>query len=393
LGIRKQNCSSDPLPAGATAPLFYFLFSVLCFSFCAGCAAPGDPRAPHPPVSAAISDLSARQTGDSVVLTFTLPKTTVENEPLTGPPTIEIFRAFAPAIALQAAAAVPKTLVYTIPSGLVNTYIVEGRVRFFDSLPADELARHAGEQAVYTVRTRASRKGDSADSNPAAVRVYPAPEPLRDVSARVTRSAVELSWTPPERNAAGGPLPSLTAYHVYRAEVAQSAEAEAEKDPAKAELQSPLELLGVTASASYRDTQFQFGHTYVYSVRSVAQFESESVESGDSNLVVVSPRDVFPPAPPRDLVAVILPATAQAAGQVELSWSISAEPDIAGYNIYRSEAGGAGRQRLNRDLLLTPVFHDMSAVPGRSYTYTVTAVSRAGNESELSAAVSAAMPE
>jgi hypothetical protein len=149
----------------------------------------------------------------------------------------------------------------------------------------------------------------------------------------------------------------------------------------------------VTPSASYRDTQFQFGHCYVYSVRSVAQYESESIESADSQLVVVAPRDVFPPAPPQDLVAVVVPATAQTPAHVELSWSIIAEPDVAGYNIYRSEAGGAAKQRLNVNLLLTPVFRDMSAVTGRSYIYTVTAVSRAGHESEPSVAVSAAMPE
>jgi hypothetical protein len=276
---------------------------------------------------------------------------------------------------------------------MVDKYVAEGRVRFPDPIPAAELAKHAGEQAIYIVRTRASKKADSADSNPAAVRVFPAPEPIRDLSARVTRSAVELSWTPPERNTAGGLLTTLTAYHVYRAEVAPGSEAEAEKDPAKAKLQSPLDLLGVAPSASYRDTQFQFGHTYIYSVRSVAQFESESVESADSNLVVVSPRDLFPPAPPQDLVAVVVPATAQAPAHIELSWSISPEPDIAGYNIYRTEAGAAARQRQNRDLLPTPVFHDMSTIPGRSYTYTVTAVSRAGNESEPSVTVPAVMPE
>jgi uncharacterized protein len=393
LKIGKQGCFSDLLPAGAAAPVFYFLVSILCFLSGAGCAAPGDPRPPHPPVPAAITDLAARQTGDSVVLTFTLPRTTVENEPLSGPPTVEIFRSFAPATAMPAAAGAPKTLVYTIPSALVNTYTVEGRVRFPDPIAADELARHAGEQAIYIIRTRASKRADSADSNPAALRLFLAPEPIRDVSARVTRSAVELSWTPPERNAAGGPLPALTAYHVYRAEVASGAEAEAEKDPANAKLLSPLDLLGVTPSAGYRDTQFQFGHTYIYSVRSVGQFESESVESADSKLVVVSPRDVFSPSPPQDLVAVVVPATAQAHAHIELSWSISPEPDIAGYNIYRSEAGGAARQRLNPDLLLTPVFHDMSTVSGRSYTYTVTAVSRAGNESEPSVAVPAVMPE
>jgi len=158
-------------------------------------------------VPAAITDLAARQTGDSVVLTFTLPNTTVENEPLNGPPAVEIFRSFAPATALPAAAGAPKTLVYTVPSALVDTYIVEGRVRFPDPIAADDLAKHAGDHAIYMVRTRASKRADSADSNPAAVRIFLAPEPVRDVSARVTRSAVELSWTAPEQNTAGKPLP------------------------------------------------------------------------------------------------------------------------------------------------------------------------------------------
>jgi hypothetical protein len=393
LEIGKQDCLSASPPATVAARALYFLSSFFCFFSLVGCAAPGEPQPPHPPVPVAITDLTARQVGGSVVLTFTLPKTTVENEPLTQPPTVEIFRGFVPVTTSPAAAGAPKTLVYTIPSALVDTYMAEGPVRFSDPIPVNELAKHAGEQATYTVRTRASKKKDSADSNLAEVRVYLPPEPIRDVSARVTRSAVELSWTPPDRNAVGGPLPALAAYHVYRAEVAAGAEAEAEKDPSKAKLQTPLELLGVTPSASYRDTQFQFGHSYVYSVRSVAQYESESIESADSRLVVVAPLDVFPPAPPQDLVAVVVPATAQTPAHVELSWSISAEPDVAGYNIYRSEAGGAAKQRLNVNLLLTPVFHDMSAVTGRSYTYRITAVSRAGHESEPSTAVSTAMPE
>jgi hypothetical protein len=391
LEIGKQNCLSASPPA--TVATFYFLSSIFCLLFLVGCAAPGEPQPPHPPVPVAVTDLTARQVGGSVVLTFTLPKTTVENEPLTEPPAVEIFRGFSPETASPSAAGAPKRLVYTIPSALVDTYMAEGRVRFSDPIPVDELAKHAGEKAVYTVRTRASKKKDSTNSNLAEVRVYLPPEPIRDISARVTRSAVELSWTPPDRNVAGGPLPALAAFHVYRAEIATGAEAEAEKDPSKAKLQAPLELLGVTPSASYRDTQFQFGHSYFYSVRSVAQYESESAESADSRLVAVAPRDLFPPASPQDLVTVVVPATAQTPAHVELSWSISTDPDVAGYNIYRSEAGGAAKQRLNVSLLLMPVFRDMSAVTGRSYTYTVTAVSRAGNESEPSAAVSAAMPE
>jgi fibronectin type 3 domain-containing protein len=48
--------------------------------------------------------------------------------------------------------------------------------------------------------------------------------------------------------------------------------------------------------------------------------------------------------------------------------------------------------RVNTELLLTPAFRDMNAVPGRRYFYSVTAVDRSGNESPVSAAASGAVP-
>ena len=83
----------------------------------AGCAAPGDPRPPQPIVPEAITDLAARQAGDGVALTFTLPKESVENDPLDQPPAVEIFRAVLPPG--QRTTKVKTELVYTIPSALV----------------------------------------------------------------------------------------------------------------------------------------------------------------------------------------------------------------------------------------------------------------------------------
>lgn len=387
---RKERDGSRCGARGAEliSALFSFLFSIF-FLLLAGCGAPGEPTPRRPLVPAAISDLAARQSGDSVVLTFTLPKRTVEGEPLADLPTIEIYRDFEPG---SATANPPKNAAYTIPSALVDTYLSEDRVRFVDPLKPENFSKAAGAQVVYSVRTRASKKKDSGDSNLAAVRVVPVPETIRDVALQVTKPAIELSWTPPEKASAGGALPALAGYHVYRAEVGPGAEEQAAADPSKAKLQAPLALLGVTPSPSYRDTQFEFGHTYVYAVRSVVQYESGAVESEDSRLAVVTPRDIFPPAAPQGAVAVAVPTTPQMPAHLELSWSISPETDVAGYNVYRSDLEGTPGNRLNHELLLTPVFRDMSAVPGRPYSYTVTAVSRAGNESAPSAAVSAEMP-
>ena len=69
--------------------------------------------------------------------------------------------------------------------------------------------------------------------------------------------------------------------------------------------------------------------------------------------------------------------------RVELVWIANSEPDLGGYNLYRREAAGTFR-KLNSDLVGTPVYQDSSVVSGQSYTYRVTAVDLAGNESSPS---------
>ena len=371
------------------------VFSAALFLALLGCAAPGEPRARRPPVPEAVTDLAARQAGDGVVLTFTLPRNTVEHQPMAEPPAVEIYRGLLPAGAQQAK--LSTRLVYTIPASLVDTYLTEGRVRFMDPLKPEELTPSAGGQIVYMVRTRASKRRASADSNTVALRVYPAPAPIGDLQATLTESAVELTWTPPTRTAGGATLPALVGYRVYRAEVEPAAEAAAAQDPSRAKLKMPLELLGPTPSAAFRDTQFEFGHTYLYSVRSVAQYAADEVESADSRPAVVTPRDTFPPAAPSGLVAIVVPETPQAPMHVELSWGISPEPDWAGYRVYRGEQTGPkapwSGELLTRELLLAPTFRDMSVTPGRRYLYRVSALDRAGNESPLSTAVSVEVPQ
>ena len=70
------------------------------------------------------------------------------------------------------------------------------------------------------------------------------------------------------------------------------------------------------------------------------------------------------------------------AGAVELVWTANTEADLAGYNVYRLENQTA--QRVNKELLRTPIFRDATAAPGKTLTYYVTAVDLAGNESKAS---------
>lgn len=374
-------------------PVFRFLFSVFYAGLCcvlAGCAAPSEPQPRRPPVPEAVTDLAAHQSGDTMVLTFTLPRNSIERQPLAEPPSVEIYRGFLPAAA--GPAKLSTRLVYTIPPSLVDTYLTQGRVRFVDPFKPDEVAQSAGGQMVYMVRTRASKRRASADSNAAALRVYPVPAPISDVKANLIESAVELAWTPPARTSGGAALSSLASYRVYRAEVEPGAEAATAQDLSGAKLKTPLELLGPTPLPAFRDTRFEFDHTYLYTVRSVAQYAADEVESADSQPLALTPRDTFPPEAPKGLVAVLVPETQGAPAYVELSWDISPEPDWAGYYVYRSEQADTPGERLTQELLLAPTFRDMSVTGGHRYFYRVTAVDRAGNESPLSAAASTEVP-
>jgi hypothetical protein len=351
----------------------------------AGCGAPGEPTPPAPPVPVAITDLAAHQAGDGVELIFTLPSKTVTGDRLASPPAVEIVRG------------TPKSdgsrdlktfrVVYTIPGSLVENYVSEGHVKFIDPAAPAETRAHPGGTLLYVLRTRASKKRASGDSNAVSVRVYPVPEPVGKIEGRVTEPAIELSWAVPTRTSGGDPLSGFSGYRIYRGELDPASAEAALADFSKAKWKSPLALLAPSDENSYRDTLFDFGKTYAYIVRSVVLVEGSALESGDSVPLIVAPRDTFAPAAPQNLVAAVLSGTTPGSVLVDLSWSINLETDLAGYRVYRSEQQDAKGVGITPELLLAPAYRDTSVEPGHRYWYSVTAVDRTGNESEAGTAV------
>lgn len=360
-------------------------------SLAAGCGAPGDPVPPSPLIPAAISDLAARQSGDGVELVFSLPAKTVSGEKLTAPPAIEIVRG---SVKLNGA---PDSksfrVVYTIPGALVANYVAAGHVRFTDPISPAETKERPGATYAYLIRTRLSKKRASADSNVVTSRVFPVPQSISQVQFQVTENAVNLTWAAPTQTSAGDPLPAVSGYRIYRGEIDPHASAPTGKDLSAVHWISPLALLSSCTTSSDSDTQFEFGKTYVYVVRSVVPVDGNEIESDNSEPVTVTPVDVFPPAAPQDVVAAVLPSAAPSTFVVDLSWSINLETDFAGYRAYRSEQEGVRGQLVTPELLPTPAFRDSSVAPGHRYWYTVTALDRAGNESPPSTAVPVDIPQ
>jgi hypothetical protein len=98
----------------------------------------------------------------------------------------------------------------------------------------------------------------------------------------------------------------------------------------------------------------------------------------------VLPPDLTPPAAPAGLGATA------GNGVVSLAWTANNDPDLAGYNVYRSTSPGVTKGTpLNGALLTSPAFTDVTAVNGTTYYYAIAAVDTSTNVSGLSGEVSA----
>jgi len=116
------------------------------------------------------------------------------------------------------------------------------------------------------------------------------------------------------------------------------------------------------------------------------------VEGDDSSTVRVVAHDVFPPAVPTGLQAVY-----SGEGQkpfIDLIWAPVASADLAGYNVYRREAGAsaAAAIKVNAELVKTPSYRDTAVSPDKTYVYSVSAVDVRGNESAKSEEANETVP-
>jgi hypothetical protein len=363
-------------------PLFSLAILLLLFIsrfFVAGCGAPGEPLPPSPPTPVAIPDLTARQAGDAVLLSFSMPNKSTLGLKLQEVPTLEVLRGSLKPEGLVDEKSI--RVVDTVPGSLVSAYLEKGKVEFPDPIAPEELQTHAGEAVVYRVRTYVSPKKISANSPDVSLKLYPVPAPVVSLDVELTENAIRLKWSAPDRTSAGEPIGVVPQFHVYRGELDPATANEAQKDPRKGMWKVPLIQIATTAIPEYQDVGFDYGRTYAYMVRSMIQVPGAPLESSDSPLVVLTPRDTFPPGAPQGIVAAVLREPPSRPSVVDLSWSINLETDLAGYRVYRSEQAGTPGELLTPELLLTPAYRDASVKSGQKYWYSVTAVDRSGNES------------
>jgi len=192
------------------------------------------------------------------------------------------------------------------------------------------------------------------------------------LSAGVTQDAMNLIWNAPSTNADGSIPPNVLGYNIYRSD--------SEKETGRL-----LNKIPVTVSR-FADQFFEFDKEYFYFVRAVSVGTGgEPIESTESNIVRISPKDTFAPSPP---AAITLAATLNT---ISIFFATNPEKDIAGYRIYRSTDPNINKPEwplLTPELLTTNTYQDTKVESGVTYYYYLTAVDTAGNVSGPSEVVS-----
>ena len=348
---------------------------VLCASL-SGCGTPAAPQPPSLNLADPVADLSAIRNGDKVTLTWTMPKRNTDKT----------------SIKTNVATRVCRREGTDTPCGAVGTDLMVAPGEpgsFADTLP-NSLASGEARPVSYFVELR-NKKGRSAGlSNAAMVLAGEAPRPVEGLKAELRKQGVLLSWTADGEN---------EAVRLER-KLLTPPTTKAQQGPLAPPPEAIRETLLVDAGAQQgraMDTTVRLGESYEYRAQRVSRADvgGKALElAGELSAPIdVEAKDIFPPDVPAGLAAVATEGENGAGPAIDLSWRPDTEPDLAGYVVYRREGNGGWVRISPWTPAIEPAFHDAQIQPGHTYRYAVSAVSRAGHESERSAEAQETVPQ
>ena len=357
--------------------------AVACVVFTAGSLGCGKRRPPLPPterVQQRTELLSGAQQGNEVILSWPAPRRNAPDSSVQSIRRIDVYRLAekpgAPLALTEEEFAARSTLVGSVTFEQIQT---AGDVLTY---------RDALELAGQPTRLRYAIRYVNASGQRAAFSNFLSIEPAARIAqppnllspAKIAEEAITLAWEPPVANIDGSTPVNLLGYNVYRLDESQS-------EPSQTPINTAL-----VEGTSFVDRNFKFGNDYRYIVRSVSLGTGGAqVESLNSNSVPAAPRDVFAPAAPERPSIAPDPSF----GRLAIFFAANKEPDIAGYNIYRSTDPNLPKQswtKLNQELLTRTNYRDERVESGKTYYYYIVAVDNAGNVSQPSEVASETVP-
>jgi hypothetical protein len=346
----------------------------------AGCATIGPPQPPSLELPKPPIDLRATRKGDKVLLAWTVPAKTMDRQAVRYLGKTRICRGIDPALnecgSPVGEAAPNASSVAANKSGprkVAATYT--------DLLPASLETNMPTSYATYAIEALNTSGRGAGLSNQVRVPLARTLPPPPDLRAQVTAQGVVLDW----RSAIvafSDPTPVAYVYRVSR-----------RTQNGKPAPVGDVAVLGKT-DLSLIDANIEWEQTYYYHVEAVTVIPRDDkakteIEGEDSPEVKVLAHDVFSPAVPAGLQAVFSGPGQKAF--IDLIWAPVTDVDLAGYNIYRHEAGAAS-VRVNSDLSRTPAYRDTDVISGKSYLYSISAVDLRGNESARSEEAGESVP-
>jgi hypothetical protein len=217
---------------------------------------------------------------------------------------------------------------------------------------------------MYVVRGVSSKRNAGTPSARIEVPLLSAPGAARAGSTPPTwdETSVTVTWNPPASTSDEAPG---VQYNVYEVPAAGSLPVGVPAAPPVPLNPKPLDETTFTHDGAAP------GKERCFVVRSVATVGLATIESDPSDPICLTPRDIFPPAAPKNLQVV------GSAGVINLIWDANTESDLAGYLVLRGEAPGDTLQPLTPEPIKETRYQDRSIRPGVSYVYAVVAVDRA----------------
>ena len=354
--------------------VFFFAFCLLPFAFACGKRRPPSPPLENVPQRTEL--LSGTQRGNQVILSWPALRRNASDSSAQSVRRIDIYRLAEPADAplplTEEQFAARSTLIGSVPFSQIQA--ATDNLTYVDILSLTQPVR-----LRYALRYVNAFGQRASFSN--FLLIVPASrisEPPNLTVVTPGERTITVRWDAPVRNVDGSAPVNILGYNVYRTTRAQI-------EPAA----TPLNSAPINAN-EYADQSFEFGEEYSYIVRTVSLGTGgEPVESLNSNLLSITPRDEFAPSAPTSITIAAAP------GRLSLFFPANPERDVAGYNIYRSTDPNLPRERwtlLTRAPLTRTTYQDESVVAGQRYYYYVTAIDAAGNPSQPSEVASETAP-
>jgi len=181
------------------------------------------------------------------------------------------------------------------------------------------------------------------------------PESVSKVQAKIDKqSIITVQWKPAKE-------PDVVSYQIYRG-------------VEKLSTLQPVAIVSKNEAPIFKDKVDPLSpFAFIYVVSAIDSSGNEGPMSLPTSIEVPDKR-----APEKPFMTSLHPDR----HKISLSWSPSPSPDVVGYNVYRSTDNWKTRLKLNKELITLPGYADREIKFGVKYSYYVTAVDKAGNESK-----------